>query len=51
MAVAAVTDGFNFKHRLELEDHDFEAIWIEGKINKTQVCHWVRLQSPRCSCG
>lgn len=46
-----VTDGFNFKHRLELEDHDFEAIWIEGKINKTQVCHWVRLQSPRCSCG
>lgn len=46
-----VTDGFNFKHRLELEDHDFEAIWIEGKINKTQVCHWVRLQNPRCSCG
>ena len=31
-----VTDGFNFKHCLELEDHDFEAIWIEGKINKTK---------------
>lgn len=31
-----VTDGFNFKHHLELEDHDFEAIWIEGKINKTK---------------
>lgn len=28
--------GSGGKHSLELEDHDFEAIWIEGKINKTK---------------
>lgn len=44
-----VTDGFNFKHGREHEDHDFKAIWIEGKIKKTKYVLECVYKAPDAS--